>query len=154
MEDYNDYDFEDDDNIREPIPSKFEQMLDDDYNDENVMPTEEDVEKVIQQSIKEFNFLQELKEKREIEKIIEHEKQQRLNKFVSMKQKLNKIITIDKSNSKIYAFVLSTIEMYETEGISYVTVSIEEYTNIFKLINSIRLPIHEIDDLKLLFKIE
>lgn len=154
MEDYNDYDFEDDDNIREPIPSKFEQMLDDDYNDENVMPTEEDVEKVIQQSIKEFNFLQELKEKREIEKIIEHEKQQRLNKFVSMKQKLNKIITIDKSNSNIYAFVLSTIEMYETEGISYVTVSIEEYTNIFKLINSIRLPIHEIDDLKLLFKIE
>lgn len=154
MEDYNDYDFEDDDNIREPIPSKFEQMLEDDCNDENVIPTEEDVEKVIQQSIKEFNFLQELKEKREIEKIIEHEKQQRLNKFVSMKQKLNKIITIDKSNSNIYAFVLSTIELYETEGISCVTVSIEEYTNIFKLINSIRLPIHEIDDLKLLFKIE
>lgn len=143
--------FEDD--IRAPDPIAVDRLLDDgDFND-NPPATEADLERIIQQSIREFDFIQEQKEQRNIAMLIEQEKKERLNKFVSMKQQLNKMCLIDKQNFNIYSLCLTAIELYESGILTIYNVSEDECTNIFKIIKTIRVPQEEIDNLKNLIKV-
>lgn len=143
--------FEDD--IRAPDPIAVDRLLDDgDFND-NPPATEADLERIIQQSIREFDFIQEQKEQRNIAILIEQEKKERLNKFVSMKQQLNKMCLIDKQNFNIYSLCLTAIELYESGILTIYNVSEDECTNIFKIIKTIRVPQEEIDNLKNLIKV-
>ncbi len=73
---------------------------------------------------------------------------ERQNKFNTLKLQLNKMITIDKPNLHYYELVLSIIEIYESGLINEYDVSLTDYTNIFKLLKTIRLPIDEFENLK------
>jgi hypothetical protein len=49
---------------------------------------------------------------------------------------------LDKVNVDIYLHILSIIKLYE-EGFAVIPLSNEEYTNILKIIETIRIPIEE-----------
>ncbi len=146
---------ESDNDVREPIPSNFDILIDDEYEfNDNPIATESDLEKIIQQSINEFRFLQEQEEERNISIIIETEWKERLTKFVTTKKQLNRIMLIDNINSTIYNLLLNVIELYESGIINVYNVSHEEHSNIFKIIKTIRLPSHEVESLNKIISIE
>lgn len=141
--------------VRKPDEVKKDRLIDDDY----VMPselwqnnTEEELNAILQMSKKIFEEQAEKEEQKEIEKIynqIKEEKiKERKNKFDSIKMQLNKIILFDKENMKYYETLLSIIEMYEEQLIDDYRATIDEYNKLFSVLKTIRLPVIEIDNLK------
>jgi hypothetical protein len=59
----------------------------------------------------------------------------------NIKTQLNKIILFDRPNLNYYELILSIIKAFEN-GI------INEYAQIFKIVQTIKIPINEIDNLK------
>lgn len=150
-------DLNDNENIRPPDQVKKEKLINNDnyfFNElENPILQNQhfDLNTIIEQSKNEFNFLQEQEEQKVIELICNQYKEQqngRKNNFDNIKNQLNKIILFDKPNLKYYELILSIIEMYEQYGINEYITNKDEFTNIFKLLNSFRLPSNEIDNLK------
>jgi hypothetical protein len=103
---------------------------------------------ILELSKNEYNLLQEQEEEKAIEFICNQTKQERQNKFNNIKIQLNKIIPFDRLNVKYYELVLSIIELYELRIINEYKTNENEYTTIFKLLNTIRLPNEEIEHLK------
>jgi hypothetical protein len=141
------------DDIRIPDPVKKEKLIDSniDYNS-NLLgeKAEQDLNIILEMSKKEFL---EQEEEKTIDLICNQIKEEqfieRQNKFNTIKTQLNKIILFDKPNLKYYELILSVIEMYELGIIHiYYCMNQNEYTNIFKILKSIRLPNTEIDNIK------
>jgi hypothetical protein len=86
--------------------------------------------------------------KLEYEKQIEQIEIDRQKMFPNIKLQLNKMVVFDKINSSFYALILSIITMYENSIINEYYISVEERTEIFKILKTIRLPSEEISNLK------
>jgi hypothetical protein len=142
----------DDDNIRPPDAIKTEILIDDFRNPILDDKTNYDLDTVLTLSKNEFEVEQEEQEQKAIELICnqmkEEEEKQRKNKFNNIKTQINKIILFDRTNSQYYELILSIIEMFENGFITEYKTNETEYTNIFRIIQTIRLPSNEIDNLK------
>jgi hypothetical protein len=142
--------FDDEDNIRPPDQVKQERLFYDDDTINNIIQNNinNNFDTILELSKNEYNLLQEQEEEKAIEFICNQTKQERQNKFNNIKIQLNKIIPFDRLNVKYYELVLSIIELYELRIINEYKTNENEYTTIFKLLNTIRLPNEEIEHLK------
>lgn len=131
------------DDIRQPDSVKIEQLIHNNNDDLNT---------VLEISKNEYKLFQDEEEQKAIETICNQIKEQhhkeKQNKFNNVKIKLNKIILLDKNNLDYYELVLSIIEMYELGIIPEYKTHTDEYNNIFKLLQTIRIPTDEMDNLK------
>jgi hypothetical protein len=150
-------DLNDNENIRPPDQVKKEKLINNDnyfFNElENPILQNQhfDLDKIIEISKNEFNSLQEEEEQKAIELICNQYKEHqngRKNNFDNIKIQLNKIILFDRHNINYYELILSIIEMYEQYGINEYITNKDEFTKIFTILKSVRLPSNEIDNLK------
>jgi len=145
----------DDDNIRPPDQVKIDRLIDDDNTMNPIIQNNNiDFDTVLELSKNEYNSLQEQEEQKAIELICNQTKQERQNKFNNIKIQLNKIILFDRDHLDYYELVLSIIEMYELNVINEYKIYEKEYTTIFKLLKTIRLPNEEIENLKKIILLE
>lgn len=132
--------------IRDPDPVKIEKLIDDNtiwsYDQTN------ELDSVLEMS--KNNYLEEEQKEMELlcNKIKEEHHKEKQNKFNNIKIQLNKIILFDRPNLDYYELVLSIIEMYELGVIPEYKINLNEYTYIFKLLKTIRLPKDELENLK------
>ncbi len=138
------------DNIRPPDQVKKERLIDDNFDIMNpiIQNNDCDFDTILELSKNEYNLLQEEQEQKAIELISNQIKEERQNKFNNIKTQLNKIILFDRDNLNYYELILSIIEMYEVNILNEYKTYENEYTTIFKLLKTIRLPNEEIDNLK------
>ena len=153
----------DKDNIRLPDPITTDRLIDDDYYTNYNNPifhneNDYDLDKILQLTKNDFDFTQEAQEQKEIQLICsqmkEQEEKQRKNKFNNLKTQLHKIILFDRENSHYYELILSIIEMFENGFITEYKTNINEYTNIFRIIKTIRIPTDETINLEKLILTE
>jgi len=142
-----------DNNIRTPDPIKIDRLIDNNFTNTIIdNNSNDDLDTILELSKNEFNSLQEQQEKTEIESILNQMKQeqdkQRKNKFNNIKIQLQKISLFDKSNLHYYELILSIIEMFENAFIDEYKINYDDYTNIFKVMKTIRIPSNELDNLK------
>jgi hypothetical protein len=154
-----------DDNIRTPDPVKIDRLIEDDYYTDDIKNqifdnkiNNDDLNTVLELSKNEYNNSQEQEEQKAIELICsqtkEEQKKERKNKFDKIKTQLNKIILFDRVHLEYYELVLSIIEMFESGAINEYKTNEKEYTTIFKLLKTIRLPNEEIENLKKIISFE
>ena len=77
--------------------------------------------------------------------------EKRQNKFITfdnIKTQLNKIILFDRPNLNYYELILSIIMMFESCIITEYKINFNEYTQIFKIVKTIKIPTIELDNLK------
>lgn len=141
----------DEDDIRAPDPVKMDRLIDNDFDNYNPIVDNNqnyDLDSVLEMSKNEFLE----QEQKAIELICNQSKEEdykdRQNKFNNIKTQVNKIIIFDRPNLDYYELVLSIIEMYELGVINEYKTNLNEYTNIFRLLKTIRLPNDELDHLK------
>jgi hypothetical protein len=151
---FDDNDNDDDNNIRQPDPVKIDRLIDDDTINPIIQNNNFDLETILELSKNEYNSLQYQEEQKAIEFICNQTKQERQNKFNNIKTQLNKIILFDRDNIKYYELVLSIIELYELRIINEYKANEDEYTTMFKLLKTIRLPNEEIENLKKIILLE
>ena len=139
------------DNIREPDPIKKEQLINNDDNYEYINPIiqnyDDDLNKALELSKKEFDLIQDEEEKLFFD-IIKKEHEDRKNDFKTIKLKLNKILLFDRPNCGKYKHILSIIDSYEENYITEYKSNEVEFNDIFKLFKSIRLTNQELESLK------
>jgi hypothetical protein len=152
-------DLNDDNNIRSPDPVKKEKLIDNNnydydydydykYTNPNTQNYDDELNKAIELSKNEFELFQEEQEKHILD-IIQKEKEERIQKFKTIKQKLNKILLFDRLNSGKYELILSIIEIYEQGYIDeYKSTTKEEFNDFFNLLKTIRLTNEEMDSIK------
>lgn len=131
----------DNDNVRIPDPVKREKLI---HNEDR----DYEMDSLLEISKNEFEFIQNQQETQEIELIYKQNNEQRCNKFNHMKMQLNKILALDSSNIVHYELILSIIELFELGFINEYKLTKEQYTDIFKILKTIRLPPNEIDHLQ------
>ena len=136
--DVGDFDFEDDDGskdlVRPPDPSKRETLIEDTHSNNSVfnpfsnfdINLDEEFEKTLQASRNEYDAQQ-------------VERDAKVKSLVSIKERLMKVKSYDIMNKDIYETIISIIEMYEMEYIDTFSLEAEGYTNIYKIIKTIRL---------------
>jgi hypothetical protein len=140
----------DNDNIREPDPVKKEQLIDNnniyDFNP-IIQNYDDELDKALELSKKEFEFIQDEQEKHVFE-LIKKEEEDRKNEFKTIKIKLSKILLFDRPNCGKYELILSLIQLYEENCIKeYKSIELE-YNDLFKLLKSIRLTNQELESLR------
>jgi hypothetical protein len=80
--------------------------------------------------------------------LIVQKKEEEFITFDNIKTQLNKIILFDRPNLNYYELILSIIKAFENGIINEYTTHFNEYTQIFKILQTMRMPINEIDNLK------
>jgi len=139
------------DNIREPDPVKKEQLIDNnniyDYINPIIQNYDDELDKALELSKKEFELIQDEQEKHVFE-LIKKEEEDRKNEFKTIKLKLNKILLFDRPNCGKYELILSLIQLYEENCIKEYKSIESEYNNLFKLLKSIRLTNQELESLR------
>jgi len=139
------------DNIREPDPVKKEQLIDNnniyDYINPIIQNYDDELDKALELSKKEFELIQDEQEKHVFE-LIKKEEEDRKNEFKTIKLKLNKILLFDRPNCSKYELILSLIQLYEENCIKEYKSIESEYNNLFKLLKSIRLTNQELESLR------
>jgi hypothetical protein len=139
------------DNIREPDPVKKEQLIDNNNIYDCINPIiqnyDDELDKALELSKKEFELIQDEQEKHVFE-LIKKEEEERKNEFKTIKLKLNKILLFDRPNCGKYELILSIIQLYEENCIKEYKSIESEYNNIFKLLKSIRLTKQELESLR------
>jgi len=133
----------DEDDIRAPDQIKKETLIDPELNNYNYNE-EKMLEHILQQSMMEFEKNTAIHEDN-VMKFIAEEDKQRLAYFVSIKQKINKILKFDKQNTPVYDIILNIIKLYEDQYITIYNCNKEEYTQMFSILNTIRLTKEEIE---------
>ena len=68
--------------------------------------------------------------------------------FDNIKTQLNKFILFDRPNLNYYELILSIIMMFESGIITEYKINFNEYTQIFKIVKTIKIPTIELDNLK------
>ena len=76
------------------------------------------------------------------------EKEEEFITFINIKTQLNKIILFDRPNLNYYELILNIITMFEHGIINEYKTHFNEYIQIFKIVQTIKIPIYEIDNLK------
>ena len=80
--------------------------------------------------------------------IQENDEDKQFITFDNIKIQLNKIILFDRPNLNYYELILNIITMFEQGIINEYKTHLNEYIQIFKIVQTIKIPIHEIDNLK------
>jgi hypothetical protein len=83
-----------------------------------------------------------------ITEFLEKDKDKEIVTFDNLKTQLNKIILFDRPNLNYYELILRIITMFEDGIIHEYKTPFNEYTQIFKIAQTIPVPINEIDNLK------
>jgi hypothetical protein len=83
-----------------------------------------------------------------IKEFLEKDEDKEIVTFDNLKTQLNKIILFDRPNLNYYELILSIITIVERGVIHEYKTSFNEYTQIFKIVQTIKIPINEIDNLK------
>ena len=150
-DDNNDNNDDNNDNIREPDPIKKEQLIDNnniyDYINPIIQNYDDELDKALELSKKEFELIQDEEEKH-VFALIKKEEEDRKNEFKTIKIKLNKILLFDRPNCEKYELILSLIHLYEENCIKEYKSIESEYNNLFKLLKSIRLTNEELESLR------
>ena len=68
--------------------------------------------------------------------------------FDNIKTQLNQIILFDRPNLNYYELILSIILMFEYGIITKYKINFNEYTQIFKIVKTIKIHTNELDNLK------
>jgi hypothetical protein len=68
--------------------------------------------------------------------------------FDNIKTQLNKFLLFDRPNLNYYELILSIIMMFESGIITEYKINFNEYTQIFKIVKTIKIPTNELDNLK------
>jgi hypothetical protein len=76
------------------------------------------------------------------------EKEEEFITFDNIKTQLNKIILFDRPNLNYYELILTIIIMFENGFINEYKTNFNEYTQLFKIVKTIRIPINELNNLK------
>ena len=76
------------------------------------------------------------------------EKEEEFVTFINIKTQLNKIILFDRPNLNYYELILSIINTFEDGLINEYKTHFDEYIQIFKILQTMRVPINEISNLK------
>ena len=145
-------DYQDDNEIRAPDPVITETLIG--YtsytNNINLDDNDNDFDRIMKQSIEEF----ELAEEQRINDLIAKERNANTQKYNDIKHKLQKVQSYDKiysiTNGPTYDTIISIIELYETGVIDIYVLDEPSHTNIFALLKTIRLTKEEyslLDDL-------
>ena len=83
-----------------------------------------------------------------ITEFLEKDKDKEIVTFDNLKTQLNKIILFDRPNLNYYELILGIINLFEDGIIQEYKTHFNEYTQIFKIAQTIPVPINEIDNLK------
>ena len=139
--------------VRPPDPVIKERLCEPNYNanynteydnDEErnfVNVTDEDINKILKQSLEEF----ELAEEKRIKELILKERNDRVKKYNDIKQKLLKVQGFDRTNKGIYNIIIPIFELYESDLIDSYALDQTDYVSVFKLLETIRLTKEELD---------
>jgi len=152
-QDINETSDDDFDNIRPPDQVTTDTLCPNLYyfgNDNDNDLSDDELNKMIEFSKLEFDLLV-AEEEQKLIKIIKAEANERLQKFESIKQKIKKLAIYDKSKTNIYDNILSIVELYENGFVTSYTLTKEEYTQIFAILNSVRITDSEMESLRTLF---
>ena len=122
------------DNIRNPDPTKIDRLIDGHFE----LSEDDQLKQILEFSKNEFANLQDIYEKKVIEKQLEEIKE-RSNQCISIKQKLNKMLVFDKDNKQVYETILSVIEFYIEGYITQYKMNKEEFDKTFMILKTIRL---------------
>jgi len=76
------------------------------------------------------------------------DKEEEFVTFINIKTQLNKIILFDRPNLNYYELILSIINTFEDGLINEYKTHFDEYIQIFKILQTMRVPINEISNLK------
>jgi hypothetical protein len=137
--------------VRTPDPVIKEQLCEPNYNanyntehdyqqDSNfVSTTDDDINKILKQSLEEFEFA----EDQRIKELIAAERLSRVEKYNLIKQKLQKVQGFDTTNKEIYSIIIPIFELYESNLIDSYALEQNDYINVFKLLQTIRLTKEE-----------
>ena len=145
-----------DNNIREPDEIKTDILINNPdilTNNNSIIDTEVDsnidIENALRISEKEFNNIVSKNEEdfNSILRISKEEHNKDKYKFDVTISQLSKLIKLDRDNFDIYSQILFIIQLYE-EGNNNITITNDEYDQILKIIDSIRVPIEEKDNFK------
>lgn len=145
-----------DNNIREPDEIKTDILINNPdilTNNNSIIDTEVDsnidIENALRISEKEFNNIVSKNEEdfNSILRISKEEHNKNKYKFDVTISQLSKLIKLDRDNFDIYSQILFIIQLYE-EGNNNITITNDEYDQILKIIDSIRVPIEEKDNFK------
>ena len=80
--------------------------------------------------------------------IQENDEDKQFITFDNIKIQLNKIILFDRPNLNYYELILSIINTFEDGLINEYKTHFDEYIQIFKILQTMRVPINEISNLK------
>ena len=141
----------DDDNIRPPDPIINEQLLDNDYNYNYELITQNitNITNTNTTNYIEASYNDELSKALELSKReLKDEEDSRKNEFKSIKLKLNKILLFDRPNIFNYELILSIIELYEQCYINEYKSLNKEFNDIFNVLKTIRLTKEELSSIK------
>ena len=133
--------------VRAPDPVIKERLREPDYNTEYdyqeaanfVSATDDDINKILKQSLEEFEFAEEQK----IKELIAAERLSRVEKYNVIKQKLQKVQAFDTTNKGIYSIIIPIFELYESNLIDSYGLEQNDYVNVFNLLQTIRLTKEE-----------
>ena len=143
-------DYQDDNEIRAPDPVITETLIG--YtsytNNINLDDNDNDFDRIMKQSIEEF----ELAEEQKVQEMIAIERSTIAKKYNDIKQRLQKVQSYDTINKDIYSTIISIIELYEANFIDTYVLDETSYNNIFALLKTIRLTKEELDLLHALIK--
>jgi hypothetical protein len=139
---------DEDKDIRNPDPIIRETLLTnnifDNYFESN---SDDEYNRIIEFSKIEFERQNDIQEQ-ELTKLMKEEKDERLQKFVKVKQTITKLSSIDKKNAQIYETILTVIQMYEECIITIYELTADEHERFFTLLKTIRLTKQELDSLR------
>jgi len=142
---YDYYDSNSDSSVRLPDNIIKEKLIDDDndFYEENKFYEENEINKIIEQSKNEFDFIQKQEEQKNVDLLIQYHKEEfekkYLNKFNNLKTQLNKLLVLDKSNADSYELLLSIIEIFENGLLDFYHTNKETYVKIFRILKNIRI---------------
>jgi hypothetical protein len=141
------------DNVRDPDPVIRERLVD--YGDNNdfsnynyhyqkpdmVEDMDEDTDRILKQSLLDF----ELAEEQKIKDLIALERAERLQKYSNIKKRLQKVQGFDVKNKEIYNTIITIFELYETDFIDTYALDADSYNNVFRLLSTIRLTKEDLE---------
>jgi hypothetical protein len=102
---------------------------------------DEDIDRILKQSLLDF----ELAEEQKIKDLIALERAERLQKYSNIKKRLQKVQGFDVKNKETYNIIISIFDLYETDFIDTYALDESSYTNVFKLLSTIRLTKEELE---------
>ena len=141
----NEYNYDNNDNVRAPDNTKKEQLLQD-----NRSEYDKQMDEAMYLSIQEFKKQEEINQKYEEEVINEHIKiiNERKDLFRGFLFDLNKLIRFDKDMKEIYEIIEPIIDSYCAQYMKQCELDPITYDRIFKVIGNVRTDKNAMDLLK------